>query len=348
MTEKSNVKHIPVLLNEVLEYLDSKPNENFIDCTVGGEGHALAILEKIRSKGKLLGIDLDGEAIGTVWKRIKSRFSESHELQDDIVNVVLVNDNFKNLEKIKNEKFNYLIHGILLDLGFSSAQIEDGMRGFSFMKEGPLRMRYSRSGLTQITAQNNAENLTAEKIVNEWKEEELEKIFREYGEERQAGRIARAICQERRIKKIQTTKQLADLICRVKKNSTQKNTEKNTEKHGKSIHPATKVFQALRIAVNDELNNLKKVLPQAMEILQPGGRLVVISFHSLEDRIVKEFFKKESKGCLCPPEIPVCCCDHKATLKILTKKVVKPSREEMERNPRSRSARLRAAEKLTL
>lgn len=352
--------HIPVLLDEVIYYLDPKLGENFIDCTVGEGGHALAILERIGPEGKLLGIDLDREALKRAGERLSSesrgilslRSSLPRSaplgvtpLQDDTSNVILVQKNYKNLIGIKNAYFNYPIHGILLDLGFSSTQIEDGIRGFSFLKEGPLKMNYE-SGIM------NYDRLTAEEIVNEWKEEELVRIFREYGEERQVRKIAKAICEERKEKRVGTTKELADLVLkalgRTATGSYQSFASASFRRTPSRMtkHPVTKIFQALRIAVNDELNNLKKVLPQALDILQPGGRLVIISFHSLEDRIVKEFFKKESKDCVCPLEIPICCCNHKATLKILTKKVIKPGKEEVKKNPRSRSARLRAMEKI--
>lgn len=334
--------HIPVLLKEVIHYLNPKPGENFIDCTIGSGGHAFPILQKISPNGKVLGIDLDKKAIETVNVKCQSSNVKCN-------NLILIQENYKNLTEIKNEYFNFPIHGILLDLGFCSVQVEDRYRGFSFLANGPLRMNY------ELGIRNHG-GLTAEKIVNEWKEEELIKIFREYGEERQAKRIAEAICQEREERRIRTTGELVAIVCQAKGEKVKEREEKR-ERRGEDgkkrkwgnrkekIHPATKVFQALRIVVNDELNNLKKVLPQAVEILQPEGRLVVISFHSLEDRIVKEFFKKESKDCICPPEIPVCRCDHKATLKILTKKAVKPTELEIKRNPRSRSARLRATEK---
>ena len=307
-------QHEPVLVKEVLEYLAPSSNENFVDCTLGGGGHAKEILKMTSPNGKLLGIDLDKEAIkasGEELKEFQGRF-------------FLVNDNFKNLKQIIYvAEFNN-INGILLDLGLSSYELQDAARGFSFKGSAWLDMRFGEEGKTAVD------------IVNNYKEEELTKIFKEYGEERFAGLIAREIVKERKINKITKTDQLVGIIERVYKNKPKP----------KKIHVATKVFQALRIEVNDELNNLKKVLPQALEILTVGGRLAVISFHSLEDRIVKEFFKREAKECICPPKLPICICGHKAQLKILTKKVIIPSWAEIKSNPRSRSAKLRVAQKI--
>ena len=280
--------HIPVLQKEVLQYLDPKPNENFIDCTVGGGGHALSVLEKTAPRGKILGIDADEEVI----KNLKSEKSGER--------TVFVCDNYANLKEIvKKYKFRP-IQGILFDLGLSSWDLEKSGRGFSFKKNEPLDMRYS--------LQNK---FPAEKIVNFWSKFDIEKILREYGEERKAGYIAQEIIEKRKARPIKTTWQLREIINRT----------------GTSPQRS---FQALRIAVNDELNNLKNALPQALEILKPGGKLVVISFHSLEDRIVKNFYKDMTL----------------TSLKILTKKPVTPTAKEVEINPRSRSAKLRAAEKL--
>ena len=288
--------HIPVLQKEVLEYLDPKPNENFIDATVGEAGHTVAILEKNQPRGKVLGIEWDPE----LYKKL---------LKSDIDRLTLVNDSFVNLKEIvEREKFTK-VSGILFDLGLSSWHLEESGRGFSFLKNEPLDMRY-----------NPQNSLTAEKIVNYWAASEIEKILKTYGEERFAPRIAETFVSFRRIKPIKTTLQLVEII---------KKTVPSWYQH-KKIHFATRTFQALRIAVNDELNNLEKTLPQAIEILKPGGRLVVISFHSLEDRIVKNFLKEKSKENI---------------LKILTKKPIRPSGEEIIKNPRSRSAKLRAAQK---
>jgi 16S rRNA (cytosine1402-N4)-methyltransferase len=307
-------KHESVLPKEVVEYLAPKPNENFIDCTLGGGGHAQAILSLTGPDGKLLGIDLDPEAI----KAAKAKLQKYGE------RAVLINDNFKNLKKIIYDAGGFTqINGILLDLGLSSYELEDETRGFSFRGSAFLDMRFGAS------------EKTAAYIVNQYKEENLTRIFKDYGEERYAKLIAREIVKERKVQPIRTTEQLVKII------------EKVYPHNPKSkIHPATKVFQALRIEVNHELENLQEILPQAMDLLVKGGRLVVISFHSLEDRIVKDFFKNEAKGCICPPKLPVCVCNHKPTLKILTKKIITPSLGEIKNNPRSRSAKLRAAIKL--
>ena len=279
--------HIPVLQKEVLEFLGPKPNENFIDCTIDGGGHALAILEKIKPNGKILGIDADPEVIKNLKLKIKN-FEKR---------IVLVTDNFANLKEIvKYTKFGQA-NGILFDLGMSSWHLEESGRGFTFLKDEPLDMRYG------------ANELTAEKIVNEYPREEIERILKKYGEERFAKGLARKIVQERPIK---TTFQLLKII------------------KSSRIYSPNRVFQALRIAVNNELNNLKKVLPQAVEILESGGRIVIISFHSLEDRIVKKFFKEEFQ---------------KGAIKILTKKPITPFQKEIKINPRSSSAKLRAAMK---
>jgi len=307
-------EHEPVLLKEALDYLDPKSNENFIDCTLGGGGHAKEILERTSPKGKLLGIDLDPQAIS----------ASQNNLQGFKSRITLVNDNYKNLKQIIYDTGFNKINGILLDLGLSSYELQDSARGFSFKGSAFLDMRFGRAGKT------------AADIINNYKAEDLIKIFKEYGEERYAKQIAQEIVIERKNNKITQTNQLVSLIDKVYQNKPKP----------RKIHPATKVFQALRIEVNDELNNLKQVLPQALTVLEKGGRLAVISFHSLEDRIVKEFFKREAKECLCPPQVPVCVCGHQAQLKILTKKAIKPSIAEIESNPRSRSAKLRAALKI--
>lgn len=306
-------KHQPVLVKEVLEYLAPQPNENFVDCTLGGGGHASEILKLTEPDGKLVGIDLDPEAIKAAKEKLLN-FGDR---------AILINDNYKNLKKIIYDAGFNQINGILLDLGLSSYELEDETRGFSFRGSEVLDMRF---GATEKTAAY---------IINQYKEENLTRTFKEYGEERYAGQIAREIVTERKTQPISTTDQLVKIIEQVYKN-----------KPKLKIHPATKVFQALRIEVNHELENLQEILPQAMELLSKGGRLAVISFHSLEDRIVKEFFKNEAKGCICPPKLPVCNCNHKPSLKILTKKIIIPSSGEIKNNPRSRSAKLRAVVKL--
>lgn len=290
--------HIPVLQKEVLRYLDPKPNQNFIDATIGEGGHILAVLERTSPNGKLLGIDWSPEIIENCKLKIKNFKNRA----------ILINDSFTNLKEIvKKERF-MAVSGILFDLGMSSWHLEESGRGFSFLKNEPLDMRYS--------PQNP---LTAEKIVNYWSKSEMEKILREYGEEHFAKKIAEKIIEARKSKPIKTTFQLVEITKKAVPFRCQ---------HQK-IHFATRTFQALRITVNDELNNLEKTLPQALEILKPGGRLVTISFHSLEDKIVKNFYRSRS-----PIES-----------KILTKKPIRPQEEEIKINPRSRSAKLRAAMK---
>ncbi len=302
------MQHIPVLLKEVLEGLAVKPGGLYIDATVGEGGHAEAILEASSPDGCLLGIDVDEEAIKRASERLV-RFKGR---------VALVKASYTNLVNIARKEGFLQVDGILFDLGFALFQVEDAKRGFSFYLNGPLDMRYDRTS-----------KLSAYHIVNRLSEEELADIIWKYGEEPKARRVAKAIVQARPIR---STLELARVVEQVVGS-------------GGKIHPATKVFQAIRIAVNQELDNLKEALPQAVELLKPGGRLAVISFHSLEDRIVKEFFRQESRDCICPPELPVCVCHHKATLKVITPKPIQPSPQEVEANPRSRSAKLRIAER---
>ena len=293
--------HTAVLKKEVLQYLDPRKNENFIDCTVGESGHAEDILSKNGPEGKVLGIDLDPQQI------ISSHWLEA--IYKD--RVVLVNDSYTNLKEIVERNFFQPIKGVLLDLGMSSAQLEGTHKGFSFQIDQGLDMRYN----------DETNYLTAEKIVNEWPREKIEEILENYGEEKFAKRIAKNIVEQRKLGRIKTTFGLIEII---------KDATPPAYWRGK-IHYATRTFQALRIAVNDELENIKKVLPEAISVLAPEGRLAVISFHSLEDRIVKNFLANESK---------------KGTIKILTKKPITASRDELGKNPRARSAKLRAAIKI--
>lgn len=313
----STSKHIPVLSKEVIEFLDLKPNQNVIDCTLGYGGHSKEILERNGPQGKVLGIDFDSEAIKETQKNLK-------KYQDRLI---AVQGNYKNINKICYEHHFNPVSGILLDLGVSSPQLEVQSRGFSFQASRlDMRMRQSASG----------GDLDAVDIINEWPIKDLAQIFEEYGEEKLAKHIAQEIGINRRNKAIVSGSELEAIIKKVYQKYYHSRSQKNS---------ATKVFQALRIQVNDELNNLKEVLPKTLELLESGGRLVVISYHSLEDRIVKNFFRNESKDCLCPPELPKCQCGHKAQLKIITKKPVVPSEEEVKVNSRSRSAKLRVAVK---
>jgi 16S rRNA (cytosine1402-N4)-methyltransferase len=306
----SSSAHIPVLLNETIEALAVQPGGRYIDGTVGGGGHAAAILEHSSPGGQLLGIDADPEAVKFAQKRLKA-FGLS---------VLIVNDNFVNLEAICI-KYDFLpVHGILFDLGLSSLQLNGGGRGFSFQYDAPLDMRF-----------NPGQKVTAADIVNTSSEAELARIIRTYGEEGCSHRIARRIVRERPVK---TTLDLAQIV------------ERAAAPRKRGIHPATKTFQALRIAVNHELENLEEALKQAINLLGFEGRLVVISYHSLEDRLVKHFIQQESKDCICPPGTLSCICHHTARLRLVSKKVITPSPEEVSRNPRSRSARLRVAERI--
>ena len=313
------------MLKEVIEYLKPKAGGYFIDCTLGGGGYTLALAEKVGKQGKVIAIDLDEDAIKNTQFKIKSL---------KLNNIELINGNFKDLSKIvqnifkeeRGRKFN----GIVFDLGLSLHQLQDRTRGFSFLLDAPLDMSFSHQGKDGQSSESQTTD-----IVNNYSERELEKIIREYGEEKFSRQISRKIVLYRQNKKIETSKELADIVSEA---------VPNRFKKGK-INPATKTFQALRIATNDELGSLEEVLPQALDLLAGGGRLVVVSFHSLEDRIVKKFFKQESRDCLCPPNFPVCQCGHSAIIKILTKKPIIPASDEVEKNSRSRSAKLRAVEK---
>jgi 16S rRNA (cytosine1402-N4)-methyltransferase len=306
--------HKPVLAEEVLRYFDPKPNENYIDCTIGGGGHTEMILEKTGPKGKVLGFDWDAGAVKQVKESLRKYSSR----------LILVNASYTEMKSYVSEKDFSPINGILLDLGLSSDQLQSSGRGFSFQMNEPLDMRFSP----------DETELTAEIIVNEWSEADIIKILREKGEERFSGRIAKAIILARKEKRIAKTLELVDIVV------------KSTPRIKSRIHPATRTFQALRMEVNGELNNISKVLKDSLEIATTGTKIAVISFHSLEDRLVKEFFKLESTECICPPKIPVCRCGHKASLKILTKKPITASDLEISENWRSRSAKLRVAQKI--
>jgi len=294
--------HIPVLTKEVLEYLEPKPGGNFIDCTFGQGGHASSILEKIGPNGKLLGIETDPELYKIFQTRKDFQFADR---------LILVNDSYTNLKEIVEEHKFGSVNGILVDLGLSSWHFEESGRGFSFKKDEPLDMRYD--------PKNNP--LTAFEIVNTCLEEELERILKQYGEERFAKNIAKKIVKQREVKPIRTTFDLLEATWKALPPWFKK----------KKLHPATKTFQAIRTAVNSEIENLKKLLVQATEVLAKDGRLAIISFHSLEDREVKRFFKRGQ-------EINI--------LKVLTKKPIVPTEEEIKINNRSRSAKLRVVQKI--
>jgi 16S rRNA (cytosine1402-N4)-methyltransferase len=302
--------HIPVLAREVIEHLSIQPGGRYIDCTLGGGGHSQAILEYSSPGGQLLGIDADPDAIQSAAQRLQP-YGKS---------VLLVNDNFVNLKDICVKYDFYPVHGILFDLGLSTPQLDEDGRGFSFQYDAPLDMRFSPG-----------QRITAADVVNTYSEMELARIIKTYGEEINSRQIAKYLVAKR---PIHTTGQLADLV-----------EAAVGGRHGK-IHPATRTFQALRITVNHEIANLESSLKQAVSLLGFGGKLAVISYHSLEDRVVKQFMQKESRDCICPPEAIKCVCGHKANIKIVTRKIITPTFAEVEMNPRSRSAKLRVCERL--
>ncbi len=301
--------HTPVLLRTTVELLNVRPGGRFVDATLGTGGHAEAILQLCSPGGSLLGIDADPKALDVARLRLSPHGQA----------VTLVNDNFRYIEAICRAHDFYPADGILLDLGMSSLQLDDKDRGFSFRYDAPLDMRF---GPDQST--------TAAKILNSFAEKDIAALLRDYGEERHSRLIARRIVA---IRPIETTMQLVNAI------------EHLPGMTPGRIHPATRTFQALRIAVNREMENLEEVLSQTVRVLAKGGRLAVISYHSLEDRLVKHFMQAESKTCLCPPEVPVCTCGHTPTLRLVNRKAIAPSEEEMRDNPRSRSAKLRVAER---
>jgi 16S rRNA (cytosine1402-N4)-methyltransferase len=309
--------HQPVLLEEVVDYLAVKPNNHFIDATLGGGGHARAILEKSSPRGELFGFDRDPAAVMAATENLKEFKNRIH----------LFNESYKNINKNYESKINLDISGVLLDLGLSSFQLSpQDERGFSFQTDRPLDMRFGPE-----------DSLTAADILNTFAEQKLVDIFKKYGEELQARAIAKKVIFFRARKPFKLTSELVSVVGEV---------YGGRLKRPSRIHPATKVFQALRIAVNDELTALEQSLPGLLEVIKSGGRLAIISYHSLEDRIVKDFFKLESRDCLCPKELPECRCGHLRRLKILTKKPITPSAKEISGNPRSRSAKLRVIEKI--
>jgi 16S rRNA (cytosine1402-N4)-methyltransferase len=305
--------HTPVLFQEVVNQLQPRRGGLYVDCTVGGGGHAREILRACGPEGQLIGLDWDEEAIAASRERL-SEFG---------ARVQLVRASYTELERVLMSLGVTVVDGVLFDLGVSSRQFDEPGRGFSVLREGPLDMRMSR----QLGA-------TAQDILRTAGMEELAKIFRVYGEEKRARAIARTIVAERERAPLETTTQLARLVERVL-----------GPKRG-VIHPATRVFQGLRIAVNSELTNLRQGLDAATRFLRSGARMAVISFHSLEDRIVKQFFVEKSSGCICPPELPVCGCGRRETLRIVTKKPVMAGDTEVGLNPRARSAKMRVAEKI--
>lgn len=307
-------KHISVLLNECLEGLDIKENGTYVDCTLGGAGHSSHILEKLSSEGTLIGIDQDNDALRAAKEKLR-----------DYSNVKFVHNNFYNIDSILTSLNIPKVDGILMDLGVSSYQLDEGERGFSYMKDAPLDMRMDRD-----------REFSAYEVVNTYSEEDLYRIIRDYGEEKFAKKIAKFIVDKRADKPIETTLELVDII----------KAAIPAKARREGPHPAKRTFQAIRIEVNGELAILNKAIEDGVEHLNKGGRMAIITFHSLEDRIVKLKYRELANPCTCPKEFPVCICGKKPLVKIISRKAIEPSKEEIEQNPRSRSAKLRILEKL--
>ena len=306
--------HVSVLLDECIEGLNIKPDGIYVDGTLGGAGHSSQIAKRLTT-GMLIGIDRDPVALKAAGERLAPYGDR----------VKLVHSNFCEIKQVLKDLDISGVDGILLDLGVSSPQLDDGSRGFSYMEDAPLDMRM-----------NNEDSLTAAVVVNTWSQEELKRILFDYGEERYAPRIAAAICRRREEKPIETTLELVDIIRGAMPAAALREKQ----------HPAKRSFQAIRIAVNDELGSVEKVMEDAIPCLNAGGRLAIITFHSLEDRIVKNGMAEAAKGCTCPPNFPVCVCGKKPRVKLVSRKPIVSGQEELDRNPRARSAKLRVCEKL--
>ena len=314
-TIEKDYGHKPVLLQECLAALAIRPDGIYVDGTLGRAGHSLEIVRRLTAGGRLIGIDRDQTAIDAARERLAPYLDR----------VTLVHSNFDRIGDILADLHIPGVDGMLFDLGVSSPQLDDAARGFSYMHDAPLDMRMDRTAPR-----------TARDVVNDWPYEELRRILYDFGEERYAPAIARRIVQTREQAPIETTLQLVDIIRSAMPPAALREKQ----------HPAKRSFQAIRIAVNDELGAVRQGMEAAIDHLKPGGRLAVITFHSLEDRIVKNVFQDAAKGCTCPPSFPVCVCGHKPKIKILTKKPIIATREEVEENPRSRSAKLRVAERV--
>lgn len=306
--------HVSVLLEECIDALNIRPDGIYVDGTLGGAGHSTRIAQKLTT-GRLIGIDRDRVALEAAGERLQPYGDR----------VTLVHANFCQMQQVLNERNIDGVDGILLDLGVSSPQLDDGARGFSYMADAPLDMRMNRD-----------DALTAHTIVNTWPQEELKRILYTYGEERYAPQIAAAICRRREENPIETTLQLVDVIRAAMPSAALREKQ----------HPAKRSFQAIRIAVNDELGAVEQVMKQAVSLLNPGGRLAVITFHSLEDRVVKQAMAEAAKGCTCPPEFPVCVCGKKPQVRLVNRKPIQSGETELQENPRVRSAKLRVCEKI--
>lgn len=310
----SEFHHVSVLLDECIDALAIKPDGIYVDGTLGGAGHSSQIVQRLTT-GRLIGIDRDEVALEAAGKRLEPWADR----------VTLVHSNFCEIAAVLQQLNIPGVDGILLDLGVSSPQLDDGERGFSYMADAPLDMRMNRR-----------DALSAYHVVNTWPQEELKRILFDYGEERYAPKIAAAICRRREEKPIETTLELVDIIRSAMPPAALREKQ----------HPAKRTFQAIRIAVNDELGSVEKVMRDALECLNPGGRLAVITFHSLEDRIVKSAMTAASKGCTCPPSFPVCVCGKKPKVTLVSRKPITSTQQELDANPRARSAKLRVCEKL--
>jgi 16S rRNA (cytosine1402-N4)-methyltransferase len=307
-------KHVSIMVDECMEGLNIKPDGIYVDCTLGGGGHSSHILERLSQKGTLIGIDQDVDALKAAGERLKA-----------YSNVKYVHSNFYNIDNVLRDLEIEKVDGIFMDLGVSSYQLDNGERGFSYMHDAPLDMRMDRES-----------SLDAYKVVNEYSEEELYKIIRDYGEEKFAKRVAGFICKSRSEKSIETTLELVEII----KNAIPAKARRE------GPHPAKRTFQAIRIEVNGELRILDKAIEDSVKRLNVGGRLAIITFHSLEDRIVKNKYRNLENPCTCPPQFPQCICGKISQLKVVTRKPIVPSETEILENPRSRSAKLRVAEKI--
>ena len=310
----SEFHHVSVLLHESVDALNIRPDGIYVDGTLGGAGHSFEIAGRLTT-GRLIGIDRDETALAAAGARL-APFADR---------VTLVHSNFCRMDEVIRQLGLPGVDGVLLDLGVSSPQLDEGSRGFSYMADAPLDMRMDRT-----------DSLTAYQVVNEWPYEELKRILFDYGEERYAPQIAAAICRSREQKKIETTLELVDIIRGSLPGAALREKQ----------HPAKRSFQAIRIAVNDELDSVSRAMNAAIPILNPGGRLAVITFQSLEDRIVKSAMNDAAKGCTCPPSFPVCVCGRKPKVKVISRKPILPAEQELTENPRARSAKLRVCEKL--
>ena len=310
-------EHKPIMLEECIEFLKIRRDGVYLDCTLGGGGHSSEIVKRLGSKGVLIGIDQDKNAVEAAKKRLLSINSKA--------NVIIKHTNFENIREVLEALKIDSVDGVLLDLGVSSHQLDEGKRGFSYQHDAPLDMRM-----------NQNQDFDAQTLVNTWSKYDIAGIIREYGEERWAARIAEFIVRSREVQKISTTGQLVEIIKSAIPAAARR----------EGPHPAKRTFQALRIAVNRELEVLENLLDTVTDLLSSGGRLAIISFHSLEDRIVKKSFQKQSRGCVCPRDFPKCVCGFTPKLKIITRKPITPTEKELDANPRARSAKLRVAERL--